>query len=397
MLLRHAAATDVGRVRHHNEDTYAIENGDGRAQDGALFVVCDGMGGYERGEVASDVAARTIVAQYHAHTQPDPGALLQAAFAAANHEVRQQGNGEMGTTAVAALVRSNVATIANVGDCRAYLVRDGQPQQITRDHSFVAEQVAAGILTAEQAKESSYRHIVTRAIGHRGEFDVDIYQQPLAPGDVLVLCSDGLHGQIEAADIALAVTRVPLQTACDKLVGLANTRGGPDNITIIAVKVEELDDAVPSPPTPTADISAGSTTTPAASTIAPVAAVATGADGTTPASNGTTARTTTSPLRAAQVTPPLAKPAPAQHDSHGVMRWLATLLMVAAVSFGGYSLWRARPVTAPNPPLVAPPLTPIGATATATGDTPLTDAIVTDTAVLTGTAMPAAPVESATP
>lgn len=340
MLLRHAVATDVGRMRDHNEDSYAIEHGDGRDPHGALFVVCDGMGGHARGEVASDVAAKTIAAYYTAHPQADLHVLLRDAFAAANAEVLQQGHGAMGTTAVAAVIQGNVATIANVGDCRAYLVRNGQPRQVSRDHSFVAEQVAAGILTAAQAKESSYRNIVTRAIGNRGELDVDLYREPLQAGDVLVLCSDGLHGQVDADEIALAVSKVPLDKACQKLVELANTRGGPDNITVMAAQVEQLDDGVPA-------VDSSATTM----TIAPMAAAA---------PRATNGATTGSLAQRMAVAPPLAAPV-AQGSSSGVL-WLATLLMVAALGFGGYTLYRTRPPAAPPPPaaVVLPTLTPPG-------------------------------------
>ncbi len=351
MLLRHAAATDVGQVRDHNEDTYAVKNGDGRDPVGALFVVCDGMGGYERGEVASDVAAKAITAYYNAHGQSEPEPLLRDAFAAANGDVlQQQGNGDMGTTAVAALVRRNIAMVANVGDCRAYLVRDGQPRQLTRDHSFVAEQVAAGILTAEQAKMSSFRNIVTRAIGNRNELEVDLYGEPLQVGDVLVLCSDGLHGQVDPDEIALAVTKVPLDKACQKLVELANARGGPDNITIVAARVEELDEGVP--------LVAATATTATIAASAPPAAPTHGTNG---------AATTGSLARHAPVAPPLAPPV--QRGGGSGILWLATLLMVAALGFGGYTLFRTRTPAAPPPAAAGlPTLTPPGAVTTTPDD-----------------------------
>ena len=389
MLLRHAAATNVGRVRDHNEDTYAIKHGDGRDPHGALFVVCDGMGGYARGEVASDVAAKAIESHYDAYPDADRSTLLRDAFVAANTAVLGQGHGDMGTTAVAAIVRHNVATIANVGDCRAYLVRDGQPRQLTHDHSFVAEQVAAGILTDEQAKASSYRHIVTRAIGQRDDVDVDVYHEPLQVGDVVVLCSDGLHGQVDADEIALAVTKVPLAKACEKLVALANTRGGPDNITLVAVQVAELDDPATIPPPPP----------PPASSAAP-AKIATGA--LAAASVGTNGRSgSTGPLaQRAVVAPPLA--APPKRGGRGDVRWLATLLMVAALSFGGYLLYRAQPRAASSLPPAAPTLTPLGNATITPDDVFATDAItetviMSETEVITETAESDATTENATP
>jgi protein phosphatase len=240
MQLRHAARTDVGKTRDHNEDSYGMEAGGERAASGALFVVCDGIGGYASGEIASDLAVKTIIERFYAAADRPPDVALSAAFEEANRVVFKQGGGKMGTTGVGALFRDDAVVIANVGDCRAYLIRGGKPRQITHDHSFVAEQVAAGMLTAEQARESSYRHIITRAIGHRSDIEVDVFREPLLKHDILVLCSDGLHGQVDPDEIMLAVTKVPLDDACRRLVKLANDRGGPDNITIIAVEVVEL-------------------------------------------------------------------------------------------------------------------------------------------------------------
>lgn len=241
MQLRHAARTDVGKTRDHNEDSYGVEAGGEHAADGALFVICDGMGGYASGEVASDLAVKTIMARFYTLVSPNgPEAALRTAFDDANTTVFSQGGGKMGTTSVAALFRGDAVILANVGDCRAYLVRDGMLRQLTRDHSFVAEQVAAGMLTEEQARESSYRHIITRAIGHRPDIEVDLFREPVLQDDIVVLCSDGLHGQVEPEEIALAFSKVSLDDACRALIKLANDRGGPDNITVVAIKVAEL-------------------------------------------------------------------------------------------------------------------------------------------------------------
>jgi protein phosphatase len=345
------------------------------------------MGGYARGEVASDAAAKAIAAHYDAYPDADRSTLLRDAFIAANTAVLGQGHGDMGTTAVAAIVRHNVATIANVGDCRAYVVRNGQPHQITHDHSFVAEQVAAGILTDEQAKASSYRHIVTRAIGQRDDLDVDVYHEPLQVHDVVVLCSDGLHGQVDADEIALAVTKVPLAKACEKLVALANTRGGPDNITLVAVQVAELDDPATIPPPPPAG-----SATPAKIATGSLAAASVGMNGRT----GSTGPLAQRPV----VAPPLA---PSKREGRGDVRWLATLLMVAALSFGGYLLYYAQsPAASPLPAAAAPTLTPLGdATNTpddvfATGGITETG-ITTETGVITETVESDAATENATP
>ena len=262
MQLRHAANTDNGRTRDHNEDTFAIEAEPERAEHGALFVVCDGMGGFASGEVASELAASTIRAQYYAAADRDPASALRAAFVEANLRIFSRGRGKMGTTSVAALFLDRRVLLANVGDSRAYLIRGDEICQVTHDHSFVAEQVSAGVLAAEQARESSYRNIITRALGLRPEVEVDLYQERVAPGDRVLLCSDGLHGQVEAEEMAQIAGSGPLQRAVDRLISLANQRGGPDNITAVLIEVvateEDQDVAVAPRSTRSAASGAGS-------------------------------------------------------------------------------------------------------------------------------------------
>lgn len=236
MQLRHAADTDVGRARDHNEDTFAIEAQPEHPEAGRLFVVCDGMGGYASGEVASDMAAETIVERYYAQAS-EPGPALRAAFTEANQRIYSRGRGKMGTTGVAALFLADAVLLANVGDSRAYLLRNGQPRQLTRDHSFVEEQVSAGVITANQARESSYRNIITRALGHRPDVEVDLYTERLKTGDRVLLCSDGLHGQVTAEEIGEIAGTQGLEAAVSALVALANKRGGPDNITAVLIEV----------------------------------------------------------------------------------------------------------------------------------------------------------------
>ncbi len=359
MLLRHAAHTDTGRMRDHNEDFYAIELGEQQAA-GALFVVCDGMGGYARGEVASALATEVIITQYYAAAGLEPDRALTEAFQRANRAVLQQGGGEMGTTGVAALFQAGEAVIANVGDCRAYLVHAGQPRQITRDHSFVAEQVRAGVLTAEEAEHSAYRHIITRAIGQQSDLDIDLFHVPLQQGDVLVLCSDGLHGQVNADEIALAVTRVSLEQACRSLVKLANERGGPDNITIIAVAVDDP-----------GFVSGGDTT--ADQNTAPRAASQTERLATQPPTarrTGDNIARTASPgrprLEGPATRPPIPAP-PAQPTAESGWRfglWFASTLLLASIVFGIFYTVMYGDLPASAPVLAPPPtLTPLSSTA----------------------------------
>ncbi len=252
MQLRHAVATDNGRARDHNEDAFQIETKPARAGAGALFVVCDGMGGFASGEVASELAAETIVAHYYATPAPDPGTGLRGAFDEANRRVWREGRGKMGTTGVAALFIGDAALLANVGDSRAYLLRAGAIRQLTSDHSFVAEQVVAGMLTADEARTSSYRNIITRALGYRPEVDVDLYQEAVFPGDRVLLCSDGLYGSVEPHELAELATSGPLEPAVDELIALANDRGGQDNITAVLVEVVDVQPGSAGPPPPPA-------------------------------------------------------------------------------------------------------------------------------------------------
>ncbi len=372
MQLRHAARTDAGKTREHNEDSYGVEAGGERAAAGALFVVCDGIGGFASGEVASELAVKTIISRFYSGNTEDARAALIAAFEASNQVVWERGRGKMGTTGVAALFRDDAVTVANTGDCRAYLIRNGQPRQITRDHSFVAEQVAAGMLTEAQARESSYRNIITRAIGHRPEIEVDTFREPLLKDDIVVLCSDGLHGQVEASEIALAVSRVRLDDACAKLIKLANDRGGPDNITIVAVLVAEL--------TFKTQLSSETSSTPTAALAASTAATHAKETSTQ------TFQPTYGPPPAidrrhvdrraprAAVVQPQVRPNQAGKSLRSLLLYIATALVLAAVIFGAYYYLvivgggeSGLPVAAP-PPTLTPTggrtPTPLSATAT---------------------------------
>jgi serine/threonine protein phosphatase PrpC len=241
MKLRHSARTDVGRTRDHNEDSYGVGEADQAEHLGALLVVCDGMGGHAAGEVASGMAVETILADYYADDAEERPQAIEQAFNHANEQIYANGHGSMGTTGVAALIYHDALHIANVGDSRAYLIRDGQIRQVTRDHSFVSDQVAAGLITAEQARSSPHRNVITRALGYQPEVLVDMFRHPLQVGDIVLLCSDGLHGLVTDDEIATITTTLPLDEAMGQLIDLANQRGGSDNITVAAAQVEALD------------------------------------------------------------------------------------------------------------------------------------------------------------
>ncbi|MFV9505652.1 MAG: PP2C family protein-serine/threonine phosphatase [Oscillochloridaceae bacterium umkhey_bin13] len=235
MRVRFSAQTHVGMRREINQDAC-----DGR-EIGAvtLLVVCDGMGGHAAGEVASALGVATILERFE--TEQSPHEALQTAFVAANTAIYSQGHGSMGTTGVAALFRANRLYVANVGDSRAYLVREGQIRQISHDHSFVSDQVAAGLMTPEQARHSNVRNIITRALGHSAEVEVDLFAEGLLPGDTVLLSTDGMHGLITDDEIAELAGMFPPDQAAQRLVDLANERGGIDNITVMIAQVDELD------------------------------------------------------------------------------------------------------------------------------------------------------------
>ncbi len=238
------AATDTGRVRDHNEDTISVADLDSEQvrERGFLIAVADGMGGHERGEVASQLAIETLFAQFYNHETPLPtpdsmAGTLQEAFQRANIRIMEEAvqgdgrSGSLGTTMVAAVVQGDNLTVANVGDSRAYLVRAERATQITKDHSLVAEQVASGVMTEEEAKYSNYRNVITRALGQRPKVEADIFELRLLPEDRVVLLSDGVHGSVEPDDIAAIVLEKAPQAASNTLNTLALDNGSADNVS----------------------------------------------------------------------------------------------------------------------------------------------------------------------
>jgi protein phosphatase len=218
---------------------------------GSLFVVADGMGGAAAGELASDMATQAIYnhlsktwAADAETTEQQFAFRLKEAVEAANTELHAYAKAHpevrgMGTTTTAAGVLGEHAYLSQVGDSRAYLVRGGVAHQLTKDQSLMQRLVEAGELTEEEAAQSERRNIILQALGPDPRVKVDLTHQELRRGDVLVLCSDGLSGQVKKEEIAAAVASEPtLQAVCDRLIALANERGGPDNITVIAVRFD---------------------------------------------------------------------------------------------------------------------------------------------------------------
>ena len=224
--------TDVGCVRDHNEDSLVVAP--------PLFVVADGMGGHAAGEVASEIAVRVLSDRAPEH--PDSEALGRA-VQAANHAILKaahEGRGRegMGTTCTAAMLEGERLIIAQVGDSRAYLLHRGHLQQLTRDHSLVADLVEAGQITAEEARVHPQRSVITRALGSDPRTVADLYEINVEAGDRLLLCSDGLSGMVLDADIEATLNRIRDPQRCaSQLVNEAIAAGGHDNVTVIVADV----------------------------------------------------------------------------------------------------------------------------------------------------------------
>jgi serine/threonine protein phosphatase PrpC len=256
--------TDVGRTREHNEDSFVVadlttDNASLQPEvrthavgaKGTLFMVADGMGGAAAGEIASEMATTVILDELRTRwmatddVRPVTFArALKEATKVANERINQFALSHieyrgMGTTATIAGLLGDALYVAQIGDSRAYLVRDGAAVQITKDQSLMQKLVEAGELTEEEAEHSDRRNIILQALGPESTVKVDLTQQQLRRGDTLVLCSDGLSTQISKEQIAGLVSAEPdLVAACKKLIDTANEAGGPDNITVILARFD---------------------------------------------------------------------------------------------------------------------------------------------------------------
>src|SRR5579864_2039915 len=242
-----AILSDVGRVRENNEDSYLYWEAEGDEEfrrKGRLAVIADGMGGYEGGQEASRLAVETVRAVYDKVFRDDAQAALIEAFAAAHERIRSYAEEHpqlhgMGTTCTALAVREHQLHFAHVGDSRLYLIRNGEISRLTRDHSYVGRLVESGIVRSEDAETHPQRHILTAALGSGLEVAADISQPALTleEGDTLVLCTDGLWGLVGEAELTRIALAEPPAEACLKLVNAALERGGPDNVTVIILRV----------------------------------------------------------------------------------------------------------------------------------------------------------------
>ena len=248
MAIRAAGMTDVGCVRKHNEDSFLA------APELGLYVVADGLGGHAAGEVSSRIVVERV-AQFVAETTEKDRtwpleydttlsfdgnrlkvALLLSDQAIADDIRRNPERETMGSTVVACLLSGPKATLAHVGDSRAYVLNKEEIRQVTRDHSWVAEQVANGILTPSEARVHPFRNVITQALGNGGDLEIEVQELELGKSDRLLLCSDGLSGMVGDSQIWDIVKQSPdLQTAVETLITVARDNGGEDNITAVLV------------------------------------------------------------------------------------------------------------------------------------------------------------------
>jgi protein phosphatase len=245
-LGRHAAATHAGRKRRHNEDAYVVEP--------PLFVLADGMGGAQAGEVASGLA--TDAARELEDSGGGPEARVTNLIQEANRRIHKRAESDpatagMGTTMTVAVVEDGVVTIGHVGDSRAYLFRDGELSQVTEDHSLVQELVRSGRLSQEDAETHPQRSVITRALGTDPDVDVDTFTVEAQPGDLFILCSDGLTDMVGDDEIQAVVekNRADLERTAKALVRAANRGGGDDNITVVCFEIVEAGAELPTAPT----------------------------------------------------------------------------------------------------------------------------------------------------
>lgn len=227
-------------MRERNEDLVHFGQLENAGVDTYVVAVADGMGGYDRGDVASKLAIDALLERLQTIDTDDSALILKQAYRRANEEIYEGGvsQGEdnmMGTTLVAGLIRGAELSLANVGDSRAYLLRAGALTQVTQDHSLIAEQVRMGVLTADEARSSQHRNIITRALGHRERVDVDVFELTLLPEDRLLLSTDGVHDYLEEDDIRDVLSELRPDEAPAALIERALENGSTDNLTALCV------------------------------------------------------------------------------------------------------------------------------------------------------------------
>jgi serine/threonine protein phosphatase PrpC len=238
MRITVAGLTDVGQKRNNNQDHMLVD------EELSLFIVADGMGGHQGGEVASQIAVHSIQEvvkeSFEKEKGVDPHTLLQRAYAIASARIYQKSQETpklkgMGTTAVAALLRDNTLYVANVGDSRAYLVAPPYLWQMTEDHSLLNEQIRAGLVKPENAPFFAAKNVITRSVGFEERVVCDVIERELVDGDFILLCSDGLSGTVSDRRIGDVCFTLPFKDVAPRLIEEANRNGGDDNITVVVL------------------------------------------------------------------------------------------------------------------------------------------------------------------
>lgn len=239
-MIKTFSITDIGKKRKLNQDyVYTSETPVGPLPN--LFLVADGMGGHKAGDYASRCAIETIVDYIGRTGDVEPVGILEAAVARANEMVRYKASSDeayngMGTTLVAATIEGNRMRVANVGDSRLYVVGSRKINQITRDHSYVEEMVRMGEIRRDQARSHPDKNIITRAVGAEENIEVDFFDVTLQPGDIVLMCSDGLTNMIEDEEIRMILQgKRDLVEKAESLVNAANNNGGKDNIAVVLI------------------------------------------------------------------------------------------------------------------------------------------------------------------
>lgn len=250
--LEFAEISDAGKVRDHNEDCIGHANPATPAEaksKGWFFALADGVGGQDRGEVASSAAVECVISCFRsARPEEAPASLLQELIKAANLKIYETGaatgpgGGSMCTTIVTCLLRYDRATIAHVGDSRCYLIRRGHATVLTADHTLVGEQVRMGLLSPEEAAHSERRHVLSRSLGANLFVNPEISEHQILAGDLLLLSSDGLHGSVTPKEIAAITNKFPdLNKAAHHLVSLACEKDGSDNISVQLIRIKDVE------------------------------------------------------------------------------------------------------------------------------------------------------------
>jgi PPM family protein phosphatase len=247
-----AQFSDPGRLRDHNEDSLAVAEPvtpECARSHGWLFALADGVGGHDHGEIASQTAVSYLREHFGKASPSEPlGSLLTRLVQEANLRVYETakktgpGGSNMATTLVACALRHDRVAVAHAGDSRCYLLRDGKASPLTRDHTVANEHLRMGVLSASAAATAETRHLLARSLGSNLFVNVEVAEHPVFAGDVLLLCSDGMHNSVEASEMAALTRRgADLAAAARKLVALANHRDGSDNISVLLIRVREVE------------------------------------------------------------------------------------------------------------------------------------------------------------